>query len=191
MAPPLARSITPPTGKLAWYRLAIPLSGLLVGMSVLFTVLESGFRNRIFAFLAVYLLPGGIDYGVPIGVGVLDIPAPWVIGVVAYMDLWVTLFWVWNLDHLTRFSWVDDRVRESRERTSRLWERFPRLRVATAPGLILFILLPIPWTGSFVGIVVGKLIGIKDAEVYVASVVGTFLRVLALAYGSWFFFGLF
>lgn len=188
---PSAHRIRPPTGRLAWYRLAIPILGVTLGLLALVLLLPVAFRNRLFGFLALYILPGGIDYGIPIGIGMLDLPAAWVIGLVTYMDLWITLFWVWNLDHLTRFSSVDDRVHKSREKTLDLWERFPRLRVATSPGLALFIVLPIPWTGSFVGIVVGKLIGLRNVEVYLASVSGTFLRVLILTYGSALFFGLF
>ncbi len=188
--PPAAR-IKPPRGPIAGYRFLVPILGILAGALALFLFVEPELRTRLFTFVGIYLLPGGIDYGIPVGIGVFEIPPAWVIAAVTYMDLWVTLFWVWNLDHLTRFSWIDERVAKSRHRTARLWDRFPRLRFATAPGLTLFILLPIPWTGSFVGVVAGKLIGLKDLELYLASIAGTFLRVITLTYGSAIIFALF
>jgi uncharacterized membrane protein len=180
--PPEAE-IEPPSGRIAWYRVAIPIAGVLAGLAALWS-LDPSLRTRSYSFLGMYMLPGGIDYGIPIAVGALDLAPHWVVGLVTYFDLWITLFWVWNVDHLSRFDVVDERVAKSRARAHRLFERFPRLRVATAPGLAAFILLPIPWTGSFAGIVVGKLIGLNDLEVYLASILGTLGRVLLLAYGS-------
>lgn len=188
---PSAARIEPPRGPIAGYRFVVPILGVLAGVLALYLFLDPTTRAAFLAFLGIYVLPGGIDYGIPIGIGLFGLPPLWVIAAVTYMDMWITLFWVWNLDHLTRFSWVDNRVHKSRGKTARLWKRFPRLRFATAPGLALFIVLPIPWTGSFVGVVAGKLIGLKDLELFVASVTGTFLRVLALTYGSTLFFAIF
>lgn len=187
---PPAAILEPPSGRIAWYRVAIPLLGVLAGLGAI-SLLEPSLRTRSYSFLGMYMLPGGIDYGIPIGVGILDLSPIWIVGLVTFFDLWITLFWVWNLNHLTRIDWIDDRVHKSRERAWDLWSKFPRLRVATAPGLAAFILLPIPWTGSFAGIVVGKLIGLKDLEVYLASITGTLGRVILLAFGSAGVIGLF
>lgn len=180
---PPAKEIEAPTGRVAYLKLALPVLGVLAGLAALFVFLPDDVRAGVFTFLGAYILPGGIDYGIPIGLGALDLEPIWIVGLVTYFDLWITAFWVWNLDHLVRFSWIEDRVHKSRAKTHKLWERFPWLQVATGPGLALFILIPIPWTGSFGGIVIGKLLDLPDPVIYAASVTGTFFRVLGLAYG--------
>ncbi len=180
---PPAKEVHAPTGQAAWLKLVVPILGVVGGLLALYLGLPADLRLEVFTFLGTYMLPGGIDYGIPIALGALDLEPLWIVALITYFDLWITAFWVWNLDHLVRFSWIDKRVRKTRRRTHKLWERLPWLQVATGPGLALFILLPIPWTGSFGGIAIGKLIDLPDPVIYVASISGTFLRVLGLAYG--------
>lgn len=183
--------IEPPRGAEIAYKVGIPVLGVLAGVVGLAVLLPDGLRDNVFTFLGIYLVPGGIDAGPPVGVSVLGLEPEWVVGLVTYFDLWLTLFWVWNIDHLVRFDVIERRVEKSRERAHSLWQRFPWLRVATGPGLALFITIPIPTTGSFSGVTIGKLIDLPDPVVYLASVGGTLVRVAALAFGAegvlWFF----
>lgn len=176
--------IEPPRGRTVWLKLGVPVVGVFAGVVGLLTLLEPGLRGNVFGFLGIYLVPGGIDAGPPAGVALLGLEPEWVIALVTYFDIWLTLFWVWNLDHLVRFDVVQKRVQKSRERARRLWTRFPWMRVATAPGLALFITIPIPTTGSFSGIAIGKLLDLPDPAIYAASVVGTLVRITLLAYGT-------
>lgn len=182
--------LAPPSGRLAWLRLSIPVVGVLVGLATLLLWLEGEFRRDVFTFLGTYMLPGGIDYGIPLARG-LGVQPLWILGLITYFDLWITAFWVWNLDHLARFRAIETRVEKSRARAHRLWARYPRLRVVSGPGLALFITLPIPWTGSFAGIVIGKLLELPDLVIYVASIVGTAIRVAIFAFAWDAVFGLF
>lgn len=176
--------IEPPRGRELAYKVGVPLLGVVAGVAGLLVLLAPDTRNSVFAFLGIYLVPGGIDAGPPVGVSLLGLDPAWVIALVTYFDLWLTLFWVWNVDHLVRFDVVQRRVEKSRSRAHKLWQRFPWLRVASAPGLALFITIPIPTTGSFSGIAIGKLIDLPDPAIYVASVGGTLVRVMFLAYGT-------
>lgn len=183
--------IEPPQGREALLKLGLPVLGVLGGIAALLLLLGPELRDNVFTFLGIYLIPGGIDFGPPVAVSLLNLEPLWVVGLLTYFDLWLTLFWVWNLDHLVRFDVIDRRVEKSRRRAHSLWERFPWLQVATGPGLTLFITIPIPTTGSFTGIAIGKLIELPDPVIYMASVGGTLIRVAALAYGFegvlWFF----
>ncbi len=176
--------IEPPRGLQVWLKLGIPALGVAIGAAFLLLALAPELRRNVFIFIGIYFVPGGIDAAPPLGVSLLGLQAEWVVAIVTYFDVWLTLFWVWNLDHLVRFDLVDRQVEKSRLRGQRLWERFPWLRVATGVGLGLFIMLPIPTTGSFTGIAIGKLLELSDATIYVASVVGTFVRVAFLAFGT-------
>ncbi len=176
--------IEPPRGRWVLVKLGLPVLGVLAGITALLVTLEPGVRRNVFVFLGAYLVPGGIDAAPPLGVSLLDLEPIWIVGLIHYFDLWLTAFWVWNLDHLARFDVIDRRVEKSRQRAHQLWERFPWLRVASAPGLALFILIPIPTTGSFTGIAIGKLIELPDLAIYVASIVGTLVRISLLAFGA-------
>jgi uncharacterized membrane protein len=183
--------IDPPRGRELAYKVGIPVLGILAGVGGLLVFLAPELRSNVFTFLGIYLVPGGIDAGPPLGVSLLDLDPLWVVALVTYFDLWLTLFWIWNIDHLVRFGVIQRQVEKSRERAHGLWERFPWLRVATGPGLAVFITIPIPTTGSFSGVTIGKLIDLPDPVVYLASVGGTLVRVAALAFGAegvlWFF----
>jgi uncharacterized membrane protein len=173
-----------PRGMEAVRKIGIPVAGVLVGLLAILVFLEPGLRQDTLTFIGIYLVPGGIDAAPPFAVGVLGLSPWWTVGVVFYFDLFLTLFWVWNLDHLARFEFVDRRIEKSRQRAHSLWQRFPWLQVASGPGLALFIMLPIPTTGSFTGITVGKLIELPDPVTYLASVGATSVRVAALAFGT-------
>lgn len=183
--------IRPPRGREVLAKVGIPVLGVAAGLLGLLVLLPPELRDNALTFLGIYLIPGGIDAAPALGVSLLGLDPLWVVGLTVYFDLWLTLFWVWNLDHLVRFDVVRGRVEKSRERAHQLWDRFPWLRVATAPGLALFITIPIPTTGSFSGIAIGKLIDLPDPAIYLASVAGTFVRIVTLAYGTegvlWFF----
>lgn len=183
--------IRPPRGREIAYKIGLPVLGVLAGVAGLLALLSPELRTNVFTFLGIYLVPGGIDAGPPAGVALLGLEPLWVVGLVVYFDLWLTLFWVWNIDHLVRFDIVQRRVEKSRERAHKLWARFPWMQVASAPGLALFITIPIPTTGSFTGIAIGKLLDLPDPAIYLASVGGTLIRITALAFGTegvlWFF----
>jgi uncharacterized membrane protein len=176
--------IEPPRGLEAWIKIGIPVAGTLLGLGALFVSLAPDARQAVFSFLGVYMIPGGIDAGPVVGVTALGLHPLVVTGLILYFDLWFTLFWVWNLDHLARFDLIGNRVDKSRKRAHQLWKKFPRLRVASGPGLMLFIMIPIPTTGSFTGIAIGKLLELPDKVVYAASVAATTVRVFMLAIGA-------
>lgn len=175
--------IEPPRGRVARLEFFLPIGALLAMAVLLALVLSRGTMWSVIRFGGLYILPGGIDFAVPFAVTVLDL-TPWqVLLLTMYVDAWVTLFWLWNLDHLTRFERVDRMVTKSRARADKLWARRPWLRFASGVGLALFILIPLPGTGSFTGIVAGKLIELPPWEIWTASIVGTSVRVAALAFG--------
>lgn len=180
---PQEARIEPPAGPVALYRLVIPVAGVFGGLLLLALVLPPDRFLDTLKFLGIYMVPGGIDFGPPIGVVLLGFPPFTVVALILLFDVWITLFWLWNLDHLARFERIEARVEKSRARAHVVWQRLPWLRLASVSGLAFFIFLPIPWTGSFSGIVIGKLIELPDLLIFAASIVGTTMRVSLLAYG--------
>jgi len=172
--------LVPPTGTVARVRLLVPIGAALGGMIGLMLALGPEGRADVATFAAIYAVPGGIDAAVPAAVAILGLQPVPVILLVAYFDACLTLFWLWNLDHLVRFQRVDRMVARSRDRADALWERRAWLRIASGWGLAAFIFLPIPGTGSFSGIVIGKLIDLRPATIFLASLVGTGARVATL-----------
>lgn len=185
---PTAR-IEPPQGTMAKRRFFVPVGLVVAGAATLMLLLGPEARLDVVKFAVVYILPGGIDLAVPIAVGVLDLDPVYVVLLVMYFDGSISLFWIWNLDHLTRFDRIDRWVTKSRARAERLWERRPWLRFASLWGLAAFIFLPLFGTGSFTGIVGGKLIELPDWQIWIASVLGTSVRVALLALGTEALFG--
>ena len=175
--------IEPPRGRAAKLRFFLPISGVMVGATVLMLVVNTETRLDLLKFAAVYFMPGGIDFAVPIGVAVGLTPL-FIVLVALYFDSWITLFWIWNLDHLTRFARISRMVEKSRARADKVWAKHTWLRVASGWGLALFIFIPLVGTGSFTGIIAGKLIELPTRTIWLASVLGTAVRVSILGFGT-------
>lgn len=151
---------------------------LLVGGIVLIALLQLGRMGRYAAFLAAYFLPFGILAGVPAALE-LGIHPVVIVATVLWVDLWGTLFLVWNLALLERVPWLGPRIARLEARAEKVWQRSKRLRDLGIVGLGLFVAIPLTATGAVPGSLIGRLAGFPWALTWLAVFLGSAVRILA------------
>ncbi|MHC1635941.1 MAG: small multi-drug export protein [Candidatus Methanospirareceae archaeon] len=99
---------------------------------------------------------------------------------ITFCDALVSLFLVWNLDYakgIPGLGRLMGRVERSGNEAIRRYKWVKRRRFM---GLVLFVMIPISWTGSAVGSIVGRVIGMTPAMTWVAVVMGSSLRSILI-----------
>jgi uncharacterized membrane protein len=103
---------------------------------------------------------------------------------IAYMSVLMAFVFAYNLDLFDRIPRVGDwfrRVRIGAQRTLREHKWIRRLAVA---GVGIFVLLPLPGSGSLGGCIVGRLIGLGPLRTFLATGVAGIVVAIAYGYGG-------
>lgn len=161
-----------------------PLVTLAAGI-VAIAILQLGNVGKYLAFMAAYFLPFGITAGVPAGLA-LGIHPVVIVSTVLWVDIWGTLFLVWNLALIERIPWLGTRLSRLEARIEAVWKRSPKVRDLGIVGLAILVALPITATGAVPGALLGRIAGFPWALTWLAVFVGSAVRILvytALAYG--------
>ncbi|MHC1600588.1 MAG: small multi-drug export protein [Candidatus Methanospirareceae archaeon] len=118
---------------------------------------------------AVAVIPAGLRLGIP--------PAG-LISFILFTDSVLALFLVWNFDYAKKIPGLGkfvERVEENGEKAIKKYKWAKRFGFI---GLMLFVMFPLQYTGSAVGSMVGRLIGMPPLMTWLAVVAGCFLRSL-------------
>lgn len=129
--------------------------------------------------LGGYFFPFGIEFGVPICVG-LGLPWWLVVLIVGYIDAWLALFVLLNFDLLHRVPRLGRWLRRAQDRGSAFVRRRPWVLRFQFVGIFLFVFLPLAGTGVLPGILLGRMVGMARILVWVAVMTGTVVRVSLL-----------
>ena len=111
---------------------------------------------------------------------ILDIHPAALISFIIFTDADLSLFLVWNLDYAKKIPGIGklvEGVEEGGEKAIRKYKWVKRRRVI---GLVLFVMIPISWTGSAVGSIIGRLIGMTSLMTWLAVVIGSSFRSILL-----------
>jgi hypothetical protein len=129
-----------------------------------------------------YVIFSGLAEQSPLG--------PWSIAALAvFVDLAVGATLAVGLGPLGRVPWVGPMLRKGHDRAEQVLDEYPRLRRMAFWGVVLFVFLPLPASGSIGGTFVGQMLGLSRALGLWAVILGGALvsaafAVLAVAVGS-------
>jgi uncharacterized membrane protein len=122
------------------------------------------------------------------------IPAidPFVMAVsIAFVDIMVALFLVWNYDLVKKIPVVGN-IMERIENTGKdSSSKYAWIKPLEFIGIVLFVIIPFQGSGGFFASVVGRLFGMRPWNVFVAIVIGSFLSTFLVAYFTDVIFSLF
>jgi len=173
---------------------------LVLGFSVYwFWNLFTNEISKIWPLLVAYFFPPfGKETVIPLGVGVLKqgltVPLlnlhlepvsvnPLSMALaVAFIDIVVALFLVWNYDLAKKIPFVGRfmiRVEKIGRSTS---DKYGWVKPLRFIGIILFVMVPFQGSGGLVGSIVGRLIGMKPWSTFFAISVGAVTGCLMVAY---------
>jgi len=103
---------------------------------------------------------------------------------VMYLTAATSFFYSFNLDLLYRLPWLGPRLRRSHDAARRTLHERPWIRRWATFGVGLFVLLPLPGSGSLGGSIVGRLIGLTRLRCFLTVTAAGVVVCLAYAWGG-------
>ncbi len=162
--------------KIALAKLVIPFC--IAGVMVIFFWFagQETYTKYATVFSIYSFVPfGGPVAAIPAGL-TLGIPPISLIFFIIFTDAVLSMFLVWNFDYAKKIPGLGklvERAEESGEKAIRKYKWAKRFGFI---GLVLLVMFPLQWTGSAVGSIVGRLIGMPPLMTWLAVIVGTSIR---------------
>jgi len=119
------------------------------------------------------IFAGAAD-GAPLGVWALA-------ALVVYADAATALFMLANLHHLDRVRVLGRHLASAHETARGVLRANPWMRRLMWSGITGFVAIPFQGTGSVLGVLLGRILGLTHASIFSAIVVGTSASAVALA----------
>ena len=99
----------------------------------------------------------------------VDVPGTWDL---AYIVMWTNaasaFFYAFNIDLLERLPLIGPLMRDMRANATQMLEGHRWLRRLSTVGVGLFVVLPVPGSGSLGGAIVGRLLGVSKRATFLA-----------------------
>ena len=169
-----------------------------IGILIIYLLTDNSIFPKLFLLMLVYFIPPlGKESVIPIGIAggknitipftdtLTNIPKidPFVMAIsIAFIDIMVALFLVWNYD-LIKYIPIIGKVVERVEKAGiSSASRYKWIKPLEFIGIVLFVIVPFQGSGGFFGSVVGRLIGMKPWRVFIAIFIGSFISTFLIAY---------
>jgi len=154
--------------------------------------------GKIWPLLVAYFFPPfGKETVIPLGTGILEkglnVPIfniqvnpvsinPMSMALaVAFIDIVVALFLVWNYDLAKKIPVIGKFIIKVEERGKNAEEKYGWVKPLRFIGIILFVMIPFQGSGGLVGSIVGRLIGMKPLNTFIAISIGAVIGCLLIA----------
>jgi uncharacterized membrane protein len=101
---------------------------------------------------------------------------------IAFVDIVVALFLVWNYDLAKKIPLIGnfiDKIEKIGKKTSNKYNWIKPLRFI---GIMLFVMVPFQGSGGLVGSIIGRLIGMKPWNIFLAISTGSLFGCFLIAY---------
>lgn len=155
--------------------------GLIIFIFMGFFILEN-VQLKYWSLISGYFFP-------PLGKETI-IPAGIIAGInpiimalsIAYVDIIVALFLVWNYDFTKKIPLIGkfiEKIEKIGKTTSSKYNWIKPLRFI---GIMLFVMVPFQGSGGLVGSIIGRLIGMKPINIFLAISSGSIFGCLLIAY---------
>lgn len=187
------------TIELGFLKFIIPF---IIGLATVYTVgmfLPGNSTYKYWALVAAYFFPPfGKETIIPIGIYGGEIPVPFTSEIaiitpinplvmalsIAFVDIIVALFLMWNYDLAKKVPFVGpfmERIETIGQRSSSKYAWIKPLRFI---GIILFVMVPFQGSGGLVGSIVGRFIGMKPINTFLAITIGAVVGCSLIAFFS-------
>ena len=117
----------------------------------------------------------GLETAIPAGLGLGISPAS-LISFLLFIDAVFSLFLVWNLDYAKKIPGIGklvERMEKGGERAIRKYKWAKRFEFI---GLVIFVIIPFQYTGSAMGSIAGRLLGMTPLMTWLAVIIGCLSR---------------
>ncbi|MCK4348354.1 MAG: small multi-drug export protein [Thermoplasmatales archaeon] len=166
-------------------RLAKFFVPFIIGLGVVGSVgllLEGSLQFKFWSLISGYffpplgketIIPGGILAGIDPLVMALSI---------AFVDIIVALFLVWNYDFAKKVPLIGHFIAKVETIGRKSSSKYGWIKPLRFIGIVLFVMVPFQGSGGLVGSIVGRLIGMKPWNIFFAISVGAVTGCLMIGY---------
>jgi len=178
-------------------KLFLPLIITIVGVVIIYFIIDKESSGKLFLLMFAYFIPPlGKESIIPIGVsgGELTIPIinryivvptidPLIMALtIAFVDIIVALFLLWNYDLAKKIPLVGNFMIKVEKIGKRSSDKYSWIKPLRFIGIVLFVMVPFQGSGGLVGSIVGRLIGMKPLNTFFAISTGAIVGCLLIAY---------
>jgi len=136
--------------------------------------------NLGYLFFIYFFTPLGMEIGVSVGLG-LGIDVHLVVLFMLVIDGLSAMFLIWNLDYSRLIPGIGRLIKYSEEKGSKALKKYKWVDRLAFLGLVLFVMIPLYGTGSILGTIVGRILGVDSWKTWFAVVIGSGIRLTLLA----------
>jgi len=166
-------------------RLAKFFAPFIIGLGVVGSIgllLDGSLQFKFWSLISGYffpplgketIIPGGILAGIDPLVMALSI---------AFVDIIVALFLVWNYDFAKKVPLIGHFIAKVETIGRKSSSKYSWIKPLRFIGIVLFVMVPFQGSGGLVGSIVGRLIGMKPWNIFFAISVGAVTGCLMIGY---------
>jgi uncharacterized membrane protein len=156
----------------------------LGAISIVSFLLEGNLQLRFLSLISGYFFP-------PLGKETI-IPAGIIAGInplimalsIAFVDIIVALFLVWNYDLAKKIPLIGNFIEKIETIGRKSSSKYNWIKPLRFIGIMLFVMVPFQGSGGLVGSIVGRLIGMKPWNIFLAISTGALAGCLTIAFFS-------
>jgi len=150
--------------------------------AILWPLLENSIWVKLWPLITGYFFPPlGKESIIPSGVLVFGIDPMLMALSIAFVDIVVALFLVWNYDLAKKIPFVGKFIIKVEEKGKNVEEKYGWVKPLRFIGIVLFVMIPFQGSGGLVGSIVGRLIGMKPLNTFIAISIGAVIGCLLIA----------
>lgn len=168
-----------------------------IGIILIYTILENQISIKLLLLMFAYFFPPlGKESIIPVGVsgGEITIPLynqqititpinPLIMALcIAFVDIVVALFLVWNYDLAKKIPIVGNFIEKVEKIGRKSSNKYNWIKPLRFIGIMLFVMVPFQGSGGLVGSILGRLIGMKPWNIFFAISSGSLLGCILIAY---------
>jgi len=137
--------------------------------------------TKLLYLLGFYLFtPLGISVGIPFGVG-LGINILIIVAFMLLVDCLCSMFIIWNLNYIKILPFFGKIIKKIEEKTVLMLKKNGRIEKLEFLGVLLFVVVPVYWSGAIIGSFVGKILSMKPQKIWTAVIIGSLIRLTIIA----------
>ena len=168
-------------------RLALFFLPILLGLGVFGSIGFLFMRDlqlKYYSLISAYFFPPlGKESIIPTGVAFGINPLVMALSI-AFVDIVVALFLMWNYDIAKKIPLIGKFMEKVENIGKSSSEKYAWVKPLRFFGIILFVMVPFQGSGGLVGSILGRLIGMKPMNTFLAISIGAILGCLMIAYLS-------
>jgi len=165
-------------------RLAKFFIPFILGFGVLGVIgflMDESLRVAYWPLISGYFLPPfGKESIIPAGVALGIHPVVIALSI-AFVDVVVALFLVWNYDLAKKIPIIGKFMMKVEEKGNTVEEKYGWIKPLRFIGIVLFVMVPFQGSGGLVGSIVGRLFGMKPWNTFFAICFGAVIGTLLIA----------